>query len=744
MTANSREQHFAIEGMHCAGCVRQVEQQVSGLAGVEVADVNLATEQMAVRFDPAAVDEESIAAAVAEAGFRARLQAPEAEGAARRQERKRVELAEQAGAFRWAVVFWLPLFAVEMAEQMAAPVVPALSLAQHPLRVGVLHLLFVLPVMWIGRQIYAEGGEALWRGRPNMFSLIAIGTAAAWIYSAWGLSSVAVGAAAAAAFDSYFPTVATILTFMLMGRYLEARSRLRAEEAIGALLRLKPDKAALVTDDGEREIAADAIEVGDCLRVRPGERIPADGEVVEGSSTVDESLLTGESLPVAKELGDAVTGGSLNGAGALMVRATRVAGDALLMQMVRLVEAAQAGKAPIARLADIVAGYFVPTVLVVGAVAAVGWLWAGEGLSFALQVFVAVLIIACPCSLGLATPAAIMVGTGRGAHLGILFKSPEVLETAHKVDAVVLDKTGTITEGRPQVVAVEPLNGCRADEVLSLAAAVERGSEHPLAAAIVAAAVDRGLAVPKATGVVASPGKGAQAAVEGDDVVVGNRAMMAAVGVRIDEDSGPADGVTVAWVAVAGALVGRVSLADRPRPQSKDDVARLRQSGLEVVMLTGDRRPAAEAVARQVGIETVRAEVLPADKAATVQALQDEGRCVAMVGDGINDAPALATADVGMAFATGTDVAAASAPVVLMHSRLADVARAIELSRAIVRTIKQNLFWAFFYNAAGIPVAAGALYLFGGPLLNPMLASLAMAFSSVSVVMNALRLRRFG
>ena len=600
----------------------------------------------------------------------------------------------------------------------------------------------MLPVLWIGRQIYAEGGQALWRGRPNMFSLIAIGTAAAWLYSAWGLGSVAVGAAAA--FDSYFPTVATIVTLMLMGRYLEARSRLRAEAAIGALLQLRPDKAALVTGDGEREIAADAIEVGDCLRVRPGERLPADGEIIEGNSTVDESLLTGESLPVVKGPGDAVTGGSLNGAGALVVRATRVAGDALLMQMVRLVEAAQAGKAPIARLADVVAGYFVPAVLALGVVAAVGWLWAGEDLSFALQVFVAVLIIACPCSLGLATPAAIMVGTGRGAHLGILFKSPEVLETAHKVDTVVLDKTGTITEGRPQVVAVEPLNGRHTDEVLSLAAAVERGSEHPLAAAIVTAAAERGLAVPEASGVVATPGKGAQAGVEGEAVVVGNRAMMEVVGIHLDEDSDPTAGTTTVWVAAAGALVGRVSLADRPRPQSKEDVARLRQYGLEVVMLTGDSRPAAEAVARQVGIETVRAGVLPADKAAAVQALQAEGRCVAMVGDGINDAPALAAADVGMAFATGTDVAAASAPVVLMHSRLADVARAIELSRAIVRTIKQNLFWAFFYNAAGIPVAAGALYLFGGPLLNPMLASLAMAFSSVSVVMNALRLRRFG
>lgn len=740
MTENSREQHFAIEGMHCAGCVRQVEQQVAGLVGVEQADVNLATEQMAVRFDPAAVDEERIAAAVAKAGFAARLQAPAAEGAARRQARKQAALTEQAGALRWAAAFWLPLFAVEMAEQLGASLA-ALSLAQQPLRVGVLHLLLVLPVLWVGRSMYVEGGQALWRGRPNMFSLIAIGTAAAWLYSAWGLGTVAAGAAAA--FDSYFPSVATIVTFMLMGRYLEARSRLRAEEAIGALLQLKPDKALLVTGDGAREIAADAIAVGDCLRVRPGERVPADGEVVEGSSTVDESLLTGESLPVAKAPGDAVTGGSLNGAGALVVRATRRAEDALLMQMVRLVEAAQAGKAPIARLADVVAGYFVPAVLALGLVAAGGWLWAGESVSFALQVFVAVLIIACPCSLGLATPAAIMVGTGRGAQLGILFKSPEVLETAHKTDAVVLDKTGTITEGRPQVVGVEPLNGGRADEVLRLAAAVERGSEHPLAAAIVTAAAERGLAVPKASEVVASPGQGARAEVEGAVVVVGNRAMMATEGIRLDEYRDPPAEATVAWVAAAGVLVGRVSLADRPRPQSKDDVARLRQGGLEVVMLTGDRRPAAEAVARQVGIGTVHAEVLPADKAAVVRALQAEGRCVAMVGDGINDAPALAAADVGMAFATGTDVAAASAPVVLMHSRLADVAAAIELSRAVVRTVKQNLFWAFFYNAAGIPVAAGALHLFGGPLLNPMLASLAMAFSSVSVVMNALRLRRF-
>lgn len=524
---------------------------------------------------------------------------------------------------------------------------------------------------------------------------------------------------------------------------------------MGALLRLKSEKAVLVEDDGEREIAADDIEVGDNLRVRPGERVPADARVVEGESTVDESLLTGESLPVGKTVGDEVTGGSVNGAGSMVVEATRVGRDALLMQMARLVEEAQAGKAPIARLADVVSGYFVPVVLAIGFAAGAGWLLAGESVAFALQVFVSVLIIACPCSLGLATPAAIMVGTGRGAQLGILVKSPEALEIAQRLHVVMLDKTGTITEGKPQVVEIIPADGYGEDAVLHVAAAVERGSEHPLAAAVLACAEQRGVEAPVTEGFVALPGKGARAMVGAVAVAVGNRRMMAEVGIDVREggelpvqhqekgDGESVAGRTVVYVAVDGGLAGVIVLVDRPRPSSRDDIARLQASGLEVVMLTGDSREAAEAIASEVGIDTVHAEVLPGDKVAVVQVLQRQGHRVAMVGDGVNDAPALAAADVGIAIAAGTDVAAESADIVLMHSRLTDVARAIELSRAVMRTVRQNLFWAFFYNAAGIPLAAGLLYLFGGPLLNPMLASLAMAFSSVSVVANALRLRRF-
>jgi len=736
--AAQRQQSFDIEGMTCAACVRRVERRVARVEGVADVAVNLATERMDVRFDPDAIDETGIAATVEKAGFGARLRVAETETGAR-QARKRAKLQGQARQFRWAAAFWLPLFAIEMGTMAGVPLPGALTFELHPLRMGWVHLALVLPVTGVGYRVYAEGLRALMAGGPNMFSLIAIGTAAAFCYSAWGLAMVASGAAAT--FDSYFPAVSTIIALMLMGRYLEARSRLRAGEAMGALLQLQPDTAALMTSDGERIIEAERIAVGDLLRVRPGERIPADGAVVEGASTVDESLLTGESLPVAKGVGDAVTGGSLNGSGALVVEARRVGRDAVLMQMVRLVEAAQAARVPIARLADVVAGYFVPVVLGCGLVAGTGWLLAGHSLAFALQVFVAVLIIACPCSLGLATPAAIMVGAGRGAQLGILVKRPEALEVAERLDAVVLDKTGTITEGKPQVAAIFPEPGYSEEQLLRLAAAVERGSEHPLGTAIIAAAGEREIAVPDAEGFAARPGQGAQATVGGQEVFVGNGAMMAAQGVAV---SGVATGRTLAYVAIDGSLLGTIALADRPRLSSKDGIARLRAQGLEVVMLTGDSRAAAEAIATEVGIEVIHAEVLPGDKAAVMQSLQAEGRRVAMVGDGVNDGPALAAADVGIALASGTDVAAESADVVLMHSRLTDVARAVELSRAVMRTIRQNLFWAFFYNAAGIPVAAGVLYLFGGPLLNPMLASLAMALSSVSVVANALRLRRFG
>ena len=484
------------------------------------------------------------------------------------------------------------------------------------------------------------------------------------------------------------------------------------------------------------------VEVGDLLRVRPGASIPADGEVVEGLSEVDESLLTGESLPVTKAPGDAVIGGSTNGRGVLVVRATRVGEASVLAQMQRLVEEAQLGRAPVARMADVVSGYFVPFVMGVAALAAFGWYAAGADVAFAIGVLVSVLIIACPCSLGLATPAAIMVGTGRGAQLGVLIKNPEALETAQRLDTVVLDKTGTITEGKPRVVGIRPVGEHCAAEVIRLAAAVERHSEHPLGRAIAAHAQQEGIDLPDVCDFFADVGQGVRAQVGESSVRVGT-AHYVHQGKGNDEEVADMASETQGWVARDGCPVGMLVLADAPRPTSREGVQRLRALGLDVIMLSGDRRAVAEAMAERVGIETVHAEVLPADKVEVVKALQQSGRRVAMVGDGINDAPALAQADVGLAIASGVDVAASAADIVLMNSRIEDVARAIELSRATMRTIKQNLFWAFFYNAAGIPVAAGVLYLLGGPLLNPMLASLAMAFSSVSVVSNALRLRRF-
>ncbi len=734
---------LAIGGMTCAACVRRLERRLAQVEGVHSAEVNLATEQAHVRYTGQKVRLRDLRAAVEKAGFSVRERSREGIAGSADKER---ELVRQRHSLHVSLLFWLPLFVLEMGGMVGLPVPAALVFSEYPLRVGVLHMIMVLPVMWIGRRMYVDGVRALFQGGPNMFTLVAIGTLAAFFYSAVGLAVVLMGMATG--FHTYFPAVSTIVTLMLLGRYLEARSRQRAGAAMRALMDLRPRQATLLVGELEQVVAADEIEVGDVLRVRPGESLAADGEVVAGVSEVDESMLTGESLPVVKEVGAQVIGGSANGQGALVVRATRVGSDAVLAQMQRLVEQAQLGRAPVARLADVVSGYFVPVVMAIALVSALAWYASGAGAAFAIQVFVAVLIIACPCSLGLATPAAIMVGTGRGAQLGVLFKSAEALEIAQRVDLVVLDKTGTITEGKPRVVDIVPVAGTSAGDMLRLAAAVERHSEHPLAAAIVLRARDMGIEgaeIPAASDFVAAAGKGARAIIEGVEVRVGKASYLRESGIEIDELEGDSQAVaTQVWVAADGVSKGRFALADEPRASSRAGITHLRRLGLDVAMLSGDKREVAEAVAQRVGIERVYAEVLPADKAGIIEQLQRQGLCVAMVGDGVNDAPALAQADVGLAVASGTDVAAASAGIVLMNSRVEDVARAIELSRATMRTIRQNLFWAFFYNVVGLPVAAGGLYLFGGPLLNPMLASLAMAFSSVSVVANALRLRRFG
>ena len=740
LRSSDEEVLLSISGMSCAACVRRLERRLLKVEGVHSAEVNLATEQAHVRYEAQAVRLRDVRTAVEKAGFGV---VERRDSGAEHREEKNAELARQRRTLQISLLFWAPLFALEMGGMAGLPVPAALAFAEHSQRVGLLHMIMVLPIMWIGRRIYSEGLHVLFQGGPNMFTLVAIGTLAAFSYSAAGLAAVILGPATT--FHTYFPAVSTIITLMLFGRYLEARSRQRAGDAMRALMDLRPRQAALLVDGVEQSVPVDEIEVGDLLRVRPGESLAADGEVVEGNSEVDESMLTGESLPVEKEVGAQVIGGSVNGQGGLVLRATRVGRDTVLAQMQGLVEQAQLGRAPVARLADVVSGYFVPVVMGIALVAALSWYSAGAGGAFAVQVFVAILVIACPCSLGLATPAAIMVGTGRGAQLGVLFKSSEALEMAQRLDIVVLDKTGTITEGKPRVVELVPMDDCSEEEMLRLAAAVERHSEHPLATAIVRRAQEMDIEIPAANDFVAEVGKGAKAWVAGVEVRVGKASYLREAGIEINEVGASAHvSATQVWIAAGGVCRGRFALADEPRASSREGIKRLRRLGLDVAMLSGDKRETAEAIAQRVGIERVYAEVLPADKADIVKRLQGEGQCVAMVGDGVNDAPALAQADVGLAVASGTDVAAASAGIVLMNSRVEDIARAIELSRATMRTIRQNLFWAFFYNAIGLPVAAGLLYLFGGPLLNPMLASLAMAFSSVSVVANALRLRRFG
>ncbi len=739
-----RSTTLGVGGMSCAACARRVEHRLQELEGVDRAAVNLATEEALVEFDPGQVRRRDLRQAVVDAGY----QVVESEDPlAEQRARKLREIEAQKKQLVAALGFFLPLFVIEMGSMVGLPLPEALVFAHHPLKVGLLHLVLVVPVMWIGRRVYVDGLRSLVRGAPNMFSLISIGTGTAFTFSLQGLLSVEPGRTDS--FFSYFPAVSTILTLMLLGRYLEALCKSRAGESMQALMDLQPRTATLLADGVERSIPVEQIEVGDVLRVHPGERIPADGQVVEGQSAVDESMLTGESLPVAKGPGDGVIGGSVNAHGLLELRVGRVGRDAALAQIIRLVEDAQRGRAPIARLADTISGYFVPVVLLIGLGAGAAWLLAGAEPAFALEIFVAVLIIACPCSLGLATPAAIMVGTGQGAQMGILVKSPEALEESQRLDTVVLDKTGTITEGRPVVTDLIGVDGRPEDEWLRWAASLEQGSEHPLGAAVVECAGVRGLELLAVQDFAAVPGRGARARVDGRRIVVGNRALMEEVGATgVWEQEGRAEelagaGKTLIWVAVEGRVAGLIGVADRARASSAADIARLRERGLEVVMLTGDNRRTAEAVARQVGIERVVAEVLPQDKAAVVHRLQEEGRRVGMVGDGINDAPALARAQVGIAIAAGTDVAVESADLVLMHNRLEDVSRALELSRAVMRTIRQNLFWAFFYNAAGIPLAAGVFYVWGGPLLSPMVASVAMAFSSVSVIGNALRLKGF-
>ena len=739
-----KEVTIPVGGMTCASCSAAVERALKKLPGVKNASVNLATEKAFVNYDPGTVRLSELKQAIQKAGYEPLAIDTSASVDAHKAAKER-EIRVLWTKFAVSAAFAIPLLYVAMGAMLGWPLPAAIGAMDHPLRYALLELALVIPVIAAGYRFYVVGFKAILHGGPNMDSLIAMGSSAAILYSLYGIFAIAKGDSRAV--DSlYFETAGIIITLILLGKSLEAVTKGKTSESIKKLMGLQPKTATVLHEGAEIEIPIEEVEEGDVVMVRPGEKIPVDGEVLSGATAIDESMLTGESMPVEKAQGDKVFGASINRNGSITFRATKVGTDTVLARIIKLVEDAQGSKAPIAQLADVVSGYFVPIVFAIALLSAGIWLLLGHGVVFALTVFVAVLTIACPCALGLATPTAIMVGTGKGAEHGVLIKSGAALETAHQINTIVLDKTGTITKGQPEVTEVLPAGGFAEAELLALAAAAEKGSEHPLGESIVHAAEERGEALAKAEDFSAAPGYGITATVLGRRVLIGNSKHLAAAGIEADTraaDALAAEGKTPMFVGIDGRYAGLIAVADVVKPSSARAIAALHSMGIEVAMITGDSRRTADAIARQVGIDRVLAEVLPQDKAAEVKKLQAEGKKVAMVGDGINDAPALAQADVGIAIGSGTDVAMESADIVLMRSDLMDVPTAIKLSKSVMRNIKQNLFWAFGYNVLGIPVAAGILYAFGGPLLNPILAAAAMSMSSVSVLSNALRLKRF-
>ncbi len=734
-----------IEGMTCAACAQRIEKTVQKMDGVKNASVNFASEKLSVEYDEAKIKTSAIRQAIEKLGYKPL----EIEKKSANDNEEKI-ISALWKKFIVSAVFSIPLLYLTMGSMISwlpLPIPAFLDMMHHPLNYAVAQIVLTIPVIIAGYKFYTVGFKALIQKSPNMDSLIAIGTSAAIIYGLYSTYQISAGNTEAVD-GLYFESAAVIITLILLGKSLEAVSKGKTSEAIKKLMGLAPKTAIVIKNGKETVIPIDEVEIGDIIVVKPGDKIPVDGVVTQGHTSIDESMLTGESMPIDKKTGNEVFAASINKTGSVHFKATKIGGDTVLAQIIKLVEEAQGSKAPIAKMADIVSGYFVPIVVLVAVLAFAAWLISGQTLVFALTIFISVLVIACPCALGLATPTAIMVGTGKGAEYGILIKGGEALETTHKINTIVFDKTGTITEGEPEVTDIITVTDISRDRLLQFAASAEKGSEHPLGEAIVRRAQTENLELIDGSNFNAIPGHGIEVEISGAKVLIGNKKLMSDKSISLENLDSKSnqlagEGKTPMYVALDNKISGIIAVADVVKRSSSKAIKKLQSMGIEVAMITGDNRKTAEAIAKQVGIDKVLAEVLPQDKSDEVKKLQSKGKKVAMVGDGINDAPALVQADIGIAIGSGTDVAMESADIVLMKNDLMDVVTAINLSKSTIRTIKQNLFWAFGYNVAGIPVAAGVLYLFGGPLLNPMFAAAAMSLSSVSVLTNALRLKKF-
>ncbi|MFA9396643.1 MAG: heavy metal translocating P-type ATPase [Clostridiaceae bacterium] len=734
---------YKVQGMTCTACAKAVERSLKKVDGVDEASVNFATEYLNVKYDENKIKKREIKEAVKKAGYGLVDDRKQNEI----EDIKKQKIANMKKNLILSIIFTVPLLLIAMLPMVNVELPSIISPKINPINFALIQLALVIPVVIIGRRFYTVGFKTLIKGNPNMDSLIALGTSAALIYSLYSLFNLLAGNNHYV-HNLYFESAATIITLISLGKYMENRAKGKTGEAIKKLMGLTPKNAVILINGEEKNISIDDLEVGDLVIVKPGEKFPCDGEILEGTTLVDESMLTGESLPVGKKIGDIVTGASINKTGYVKYKATRVGENTTLSQIIKMVEEALTEKAPIARLADLISGYFVPVVIFLAIISSLAWFISGQSVVFSLTILISVLVIACPCALGLATPTAIMVGTGKGAELGVLIKNGASLENAHKLDYVVFDKTGTITMGKPEVTDIISVDQVDEDYLLMISASCEKGSEHPLGESIVKYAIDKNIDLMNVSEFLAVIGKGIKAKIEDKNILLGNKRFMIENNVNLlnfqdKYETLAGEGKTPMYISENNSLIGIIAVADSVKENSKIAIEKLHNIGIKTIMITGDNRKTANAIAKQVGIDESISEVMPEEKAYKIKELKEKGYKVAMVGDGINDAIALAEADVGIAIGNGTDVAIESADIVLMKSDLMGVFTAIDLSRSTIRNIKQNLFWAFGYNILGIPIAMGVLYLFNGPLLNPMIAAAAMSFSSVSVLLNALRLKRY-